>query len=115
MSVLAPKFCSERCSSPILTLPSLHSGAQAEGNFTNAQHNDPDEIAFWKKENETDSFLRAIASDCTRNNGINLTYVGTAATVRDMLSLSEIIDGPRKLVNYWGGRYVWINLHLHVK
>jgi len=96
-------------------LLSLHSGAQAKGNFTNTQHNDPDEVAFWKKENETDSFLRAIASDCTHNNGINLTYVGTAATVRDMLSLSNVIDGPGKQVNYWGVRYVWVNLHLRVK
>jgi hypothetical protein len=88
-------------------LLALHSGPQAKGNFTNPQHNDPDEIAFWKKENETDSFLQSVVSACVRTNGANLRYVGTAATVRDMLSLSEVIDGKGKPVNYWGVRYVW--------
>jgi len=39
------------------------SGPQAQGNFTNPQHNDPG-VAFWKKANETDSFLDAITSKC---------------------------------------------------
>jgi len=56
----------------------LHSGPQARGNFTNPQHDDPDEIAFWKKEKETGSFLQSIASACICTNGVNLTYIGTA-------------------------------------
>lgn len=87
------------------SIRSLFSGAQAKGNFTNAKHNDPDEIAFWKKENETDTFLEAIAASCLQNNGANLTYIGTVATVRDMVALAEAIDGQDKLINYWGVRY----------
>lgn len=81
-----------------------NSGPPAKGNFTNAHHNDPDEIAFWKKEKETDGFLKGIKATCLKNAGKNLTYVGTAATVRDLVSLAEVINGPGKLINYWGIR-----------
>ena len=33
-------------------------------------------------------------------------YVGTAAAVRDMVSLSDTIAGSGKLINYWGVRCV---------
>jgi hypothetical protein len=84
----------------------LRSGAPGKGNFTNPQHNDPDEVAFWKKEHETDTFIGSIASACARKSGANLTYIGSVASARDILLMSDAIEGPGKLVNYWSVRYV---------
>ena len=39
-------------------------------------------------------------------SGANLTYIGSAAAVRDMLAMSDAIEGPGKLVNYFGVRCV---------
>jgi len=81
-------------------LLAFNNGTQAKGNFTNSQHNDPDEVAFWSKENETDTFLQSLASHCTRTDGVNLTYVGTAAVSRDLVSLSDAIEGPGQPINH---------------
>ena len=52
---------------------------------------------------------------CIRANGVNVTYVGTAAVVRDIVSLSDAIEGPEPCINHWGIRCVSMNQLLHVK
>ena len=42
---------------------------------------------------------------CIERNGDILKYVGTAATVRDMVAMADAIDGPGKPVNYFGISY----------
>ena len=37
--------------------------------------------------------------------GKYLQYVGTAATVRDMVALADVIDGPGKPINFYGISY----------
>ncbi|RPD70243.1 hypothetical protein L226DRAFT_514780 [Lentinus tigrinus ALCF2SS1-7] len=39
------------------------------------------------------------------SNGKYLRYIGTAAAVRDMVSIANIIDGPNAPINYIGGSY----------
>lgn len=80
-------------------------GPEAYGNFTNVHHTDPDELAFWLRLNETDEDIKGVGALCLETNGANLTYVGTAAAVRDMVSLSETLEGADTPVNYWGIRY----------
>ncbi|KAF8320850.1 hypothetical protein DL93DRAFT_2216208 [Clavulina sp. PMI_390] len=80
-------------------------GAEAYGNFTNPQGNDPDELAALSQESITDTNLDAIGAACLQAHGNNLSYIGTAATVRDMIALSDALEGAGKKVNYWGFSY----------
>ena len=82
------------------------SGPQHQGNFTNPHHNDPDEIAFLKQVAVADAQLVAVVSGCVSAVGDVLKYVGSVATVRDMVRLADMIDGVGKTVNFWGIRYV---------
>ncbi|KAF8309550.1 hypothetical protein DL93DRAFT_2170251 [Clavulina sp. PMI_390] len=83
----------------------FHGGAEAYGNFTNPAGNDPDELAALSQENITDTHLQAIGAACLQAHGANLSYIGTAAAVRDMIALSDAIEGPGKKVDYWGFSY----------
>ncbi|KAF8319322.1 hypothetical protein DL93DRAFT_2074926 [Clavulina sp. PMI_390] len=80
-------------------------GAEAYGNFTNPARDDPDELNALSKEDITDKELGNIAAACLNKHGANLSYIGTAAAVRDMIALSDAIEGPGKKVNYWGISY----------
>ncbi|KAF8319323.1 hypothetical protein DL93DRAFT_2225266 [Clavulina sp. PMI_390] len=80
-------------------------GPEAYGNFTNPAGDDPDELAALAQEAITDTHLGGIAAACLNMHGNNLSYVGTAAAVRDMIALSDAIEGPGKKVNYWGFSY----------
>ncbi|KAF8319324.1 hypothetical protein DL93DRAFT_2132371, partial [Clavulina sp. PMI_390] len=80
-------------------------GAEAYGNFTNPAGDDPDELAALAQEAITDTHLEGVAAACLKMHGNNLSYVGTAAAVRDMIALSDAIEGPGKKVNYWGFRW----------
>ena len=76
-------------------------GIEMTGNFT-----DPEDLellfsqadALQKKYEET--FQR-----CIERNGDILKYVGTAATVRDMVAMADALDGPGKPINYYGVSY----------
>ena len=46
--------------------------------------------------------MTTFVKDVTESVGRNLTYIGTVATLRDLLSLSDALVGPGKVVNYWG-------------
>ncbi|KAH9942522.1 alpha/beta-hydrolase [Epithele typhae] len=48
----------------------------------------------------------ALGNKCLQGpNGTTLEYVGTAATVRDMVALADAIVGPDSEINYWGLSY----------
>lgn len=53
-----------------------------------------------------DAQLEAVVAGCVAAVGDNLKYVGSVATVRDMVRLADMVDGVGKTVNFWGIRYV---------
>ena len=98
----------------------LSVGIEARGNFT-----DRDDVdSFFSKVNETDAKIVEMGQKCLESDGAFLKYMGTvssrpyvpiihhsyshyhsqAAVVRDMVSLSDSLDGPGKQINYWGFR-----------
>ncbi|OCH90222.1 hypothetical protein OBBRIDRAFT_835209 [Obba rivulosa] len=42
------------------------------------------------------------AKQCLRDIGDLLQYAGTAASVRDLVAMADIIDGPGSPINFWG-------------
>ena len=46
-----------------------------------------------------------VGQDCLRKNDQYLKYVGTAAAVRDIVSMADAIDGPNATINYLGISY----------
>ena len=38
-------------------------------------------------------------------NGDTLKYLGTSATVRDMVAMADMLDGPGSPVNFYGASY----------
>jgi hypothetical protein len=98
----------------------LSVGVEARGNFT-----DQDELdSFFSKVNETDAKILEMGQKCLEADGAFLKYMGTvssciynlvilhhiiacqAAVVRDMVSLSDFLEGRGKQVHYWGFRSV---------
>ena len=77
-----------------------------KGNFTSSDPNDPNVQQFWGLEPQTDKMLYEAGQKCWEKNGDHLFYVGTAAVVRDVIGMTELLDGPGSPVNYWGFRYV---------
>ncbi|KDQ17322.1 hypothetical protein BOTBODRAFT_30140 [Botryobasidium botryosum FD-172 SS1] len=80
------------------TVPST--GLEARGNFTSQDDLD----AFYAQADEVDTLLAELWKRCDQLSGGILAYVGTAATVRDMVSLADTIEG-KGLINYWGISY----------
>ncbi|KDQ21467.1 hypothetical protein BOTBODRAFT_25909 [Botryobasidium botryosum FD-172 SS1] len=77
-----------------------NAGLEARGNFTSQDDLD----AFYAQADEVDTLLTKLEKRCSQLSGSTLAYVGTAATVRDMVSLADTIEG-KKLINYWGVSY----------
>ncbi|KDQ17321.1 hypothetical protein BOTBODRAFT_30137 [Botryobasidium botryosum FD-172 SS1] len=75
-------------------------GLEAKGNFTSQDDLD----AFYAQADEVDSLLTELGKRCNQLSGGILPYVGTAAAVRDMVSLADAIEG-KELINYWGFSY----------
>ena len=76
-------------------------GLEAKGNFTNQN----DLTAFYSQADKLDAQLIELGYRCTKLSGDNLKYVGTAAVVRDMVAMTDALDGSNALVNYWGFSY----------
>ena len=79
------------------------------GNFT-----DPEDLSvlFGQAESMQTKFEET-GRLCLERNGDMLKYVGTAATVRDMVAMADAFDGPGSPVNYYGISYgtvvgVWL-------
>ncbi|KAI0334224.1 hypothetical protein GY45DRAFT_1367746 [Cubamyces sp. BRFM 1775] len=46
----------------------------------------------------------AVAECVQKQNTTMLSYMGTAATVRDLVAMADFFDGPNSAINYWGIR-----------
>ena len=71
------------------------------GNFT-----DPADLhaLFSQAETLQKKYEEAIQR-CVEKNGDMLKYLGTSATVRDMVAMADAFDGPGAPVNYYGISY----------
>jgi hypothetical protein len=65
-----------------------------------------DEKAFRNQLPLVDKLLGDFGQICLQKNGDLLKYVGSAAAARDIISISDVLEGPGKLINYYGLRYV---------
>ncbi|RPD53038.1 alpha/beta-hydrolase [Lentinus tigrinus ALCF2SS1-6] len=53
-----------------------------------------------------DAKYKEFAEKCLQGpNGTTLQYIGTAATVRDLVGLADAIEGPNSPIFYWGLSY----------
>ena len=77
-------------------------GINQLGDFTNQT----DLAALQSQAPIMDAKYREFAQRCLQGpNGTALQYVGTVATVRDLVSLADAIVGPGSEINYWGLSY----------
>ena len=77
-------------------------GIEYTGNFT-----DPADIdALLAQADLMQKKYEEVGQKCLQSeNGKYLRYVGTAAAVRDMVSIADVLDGPHAPVNYLGISY----------
>ena len=76
-------------------------GIEMSGNFT-----DPEDLqAMFVQAQVTQDRVKQGMQTCLERNGDMMKYVGTAATVRDMVAMADALDGPGKPVNYYGISY----------
>ncbi|KAG8934454.1 hypothetical protein FRC02_009922 [Tulasnella sp. 418] len=54
---------------------------------------------------QIEGLLKSVFQTCIDNNGDEMKYIGTVATVRDLVALADTIDGPGSSINYWGFSY----------
>ena len=77
-------------------------GIEYIGNFT-----DPTDVQ--KLLSQAPSFeekYEQLAQRCLNStNGKFLRYMGTSATVRDMVAIADVLDGPDTPINYFGISY----------
>ncbi|QRV77216.1 Abhydrolase domain-containing protein [Ceratobasidium sp. AG-Ba] len=79
----------------------LVEGLEARGNFT-----DPAELkAFYAQLPKVDELLIQYGNKCMNSSLNMLQYVGSTATVRDMVALHDYLEGPDQALNYWGLSY----------
>ncbi|GAB1523590.1 hypothetical protein RhiTH_006740 [Rhizoctonia solani] len=79
----------------------VENGLDVRGNFTS--QNDLDD--FYAQVDQVDHYLQRFGKQCLATNADALKHVGTAATVRDMVAIHDILEGPDKPVNFWGLSY----------
>ena len=72
---------------------------------TNALLQPEDVKAFYDRMDGTDRRFKQYGDLCTKNAGDALKYVGTAATVRDMVAIADYLEPDRKEINYYGASY----------
>jgi len=67
---------------------------------------DEDFKEFYSRVDDTNRKLIEFGEGCKQGPvGKYLQYIGTSSTVRDLLSLSDRLDGKGKPVNFWGISY----------
>ena len=72
------------------------------GNFTNQT----DLSALYDQVPVMDAKYKEFGEKCLQGpNGTTLQYIGTAATVRDLVGLADAIQGPDTPISYWGLSY----------
>ena len=77
-------------------------GIEMTGNFT-----DPTDLATLRAQAPImqDKYTELGRRCMKQPNGKYLPYIGTAATVRDLVALADALDGPGSSVNYIGLSY----------
>ncbi|KEP46988.1 putative hydrolase [Rhizoctonia solani 123E] len=81
------------------TIP--RAGLEARGNFTDQGDID----AFYEQVDEVDHLLTQLGQKCVAYSPDTFQYIGTAAAVRDMIAMHDILEGSDKPVHYWGFSY----------
>ncbi|KEP51999.1 putative hydrolase [Rhizoctonia solani 123E] len=76
-------------------------GLEARGNFTD-QH---DIDVFYEQVDEVDVLLKKVGKKCLEYSPDTWQYIGTAAGVRDMIAMHDVLEGPSKPIDYWGISY----------
>ncbi|TBU61574.1 alpha/beta-hydrolase [Dichomitus squalens] len=77
-------------------------GIHQIGNFTNQT----DIQALYSQAPVLDQKWKELGDRCLSGpNATTLGYIGTAATVRDLVGLADAIVGPNSPINYWGLSY----------
>ncbi|CAE6531988.1 unnamed protein product [Rhizoctonia solani] len=79
----------------------IQDGLEARDNFTSQV--DLDE--FYEQVDEVDDLLTRFGKQCIAYNPNSFQYVGTAAVVRDMVAMHDVLEGPKKAINFWGISY----------
>ncbi|CAE6427851.1 unnamed protein product [Rhizoctonia solani] len=79
----------------------IQTGVEAKGEFTSQADLD----LFYGQVGEVDDLLTRFGKQCLEYNPNALQYIGTAATVRDIVAIHDVIEGPGKAINYWGISY----------
>ncbi|KAG9127558.1 hypothetical protein FRC07_012303 [Ceratobasidium sp. 392] len=79
----------------------LDPGIQTPANLNKSQ----DRNAFRAKAGAANERLEQLGKECKAKSGVDvLKYVGTMATVRDMVAIHDALDGSKK-INFWGFSY----------
>ncbi|KAG8725890.1 hypothetical protein FRC12_023913 [Ceratobasidium sp. 428] len=78
------------------TIP--RAGFEARGNFTDAR----DLKIFFDQVKSVDERLQALGVKCLEYSKDTFPYIGTTATVKDMVALHDALEGSDKPVNFWG-------------
>ncbi|KAF8598572.1 hypothetical protein BDV93DRAFT_561172, partial [Ceratobasidium sp. AG-I] len=73
---------------------------ELRGNFSDATERQ----WFYSHVNETDKALIRFGKQCDKESQRMLKYIGTPASVRDMVALHDYLEGD-KPINYWGISY----------
>ncbi|CAE6509951.1 unnamed protein product [Rhizoctonia solani] len=81
------------------TIP--RAGLEARGNFTDQRDID----AFYEQVDEVDRLLKELGEKCVAYSPDTFQYIGTAAAVRDMVAMHEVLEGSSKPIDYWGLSY----------
>ncbi|KIJ48997.1 hypothetical protein M422DRAFT_45262 [Sphaerobolus stellatus SS14] len=77
----------------------INDGIEVRGNFTSKDDLD----SFFSTLNQTDTILKRFGQNCAEGNSF-LKYLGTTAVARDIVSMSNCLEGPDSPVNYYGFR-----------
>ncbi|KAG8721277.1 hypothetical protein FRC09_008155 [Ceratobasidium sp. 395] len=78
------------------TIP--RAGLEARGNFTDAR----DLKVFFDQVASVDERLQALGAKRLEYSKNTFPYIGTTATVKDMIALHDVLEGSDRPVNFWG-------------
>ncbi|CAE6374803.1 unnamed protein product [Rhizoctonia solani] len=76
-------------------------GLEARGNFTDQADID----AFKKQVDQVDRLLKELGERCVAYSPDTFQYIGSAAAVRDMIAMHDVLEKRKKPVNFWGLSY----------
>ncbi|KAG8933401.1 hypothetical protein FRC02_011936 [Tulasnella sp. 418] len=89
-------------------LVAVNSQIYLSDNTLNARSNGPDQMdinTFLGNATNIEGYMQAIIQKCVEKNQDNLKFVGTVATVKDLVALADVIEGPGNPIRYWGFSY----------